>query len=81
MNEDYIIEKVEKGPEGETREKTYYHSAQGLDLKTKLKLIAFLIVGVAVGTLLFLFFVTLFIYFFIPLVILFALWSFFRRGR
>ena len=82
---DYIIEKVEKGPEGESSQQFYYSSVNfgkdGLPLKAKLKLWALVIGGIAAGTLLFLFFLTAFIYLFIPLLILFALWNLFTRNR
>lgn len=84
--DDYIIEKVEKTPDGGTSERVYFRSVrmgQGkLGLGTKLKIAAFVIAGIAVGTLLFLFFVSVFLYFFIPAVIVWALWSLFRqKGR
>ena len=85
MNDDYIIEKIEKFPEEENTERVYHRSVnlgQGaLGWKTKLKIAAFVLGGVAVGTLFFLFFLTLFIYLFIPVVIIVSLLSLLNRRR
>lgn len=85
MSDDYIIEKVEKNPEDEGRERVYYKSVHfgqgGLDWKSKLKIAAFVVGGIAVGTIFFLFFLTLFIYLIVPVAVLFALWSIITRRR
>lgn len=85
MSDDYIIEKAEKGPEEESRERVYYRSVHfgqgGLNWKSKLKIAAFIVGGIAVGTIFFLFFLTLFIYLIVPVAVLLALWSIINRRR
>lgn len=85
MSDDYIIEKVEQPSEENKQEKVYYRSVHfgrnGLDWKIKLKIWGFILGGIAVGTVFFLFFITLFVYLFVPAVILFALWNLFSRKR
>jgi hypothetical protein len=77
MKDDYIIEKYEERPDGSG----YYRSVRGngLPLALKLKIGAFIVLGLAAGTFLFLFFLTLFLYLFVPAIILLAVWNLIRR--
>ena len=79
-DEDYIIEKIEERPEGSWEYRSVRMGQGKVPLKVKLLIAAFMIGGAAVGVFLFLFFLTLFLYVFIPAMILLALWNFFR-GR
>ena len=74
--EDPMVERIEEDPE---EEHVFIRSGQGIALKTKLLIGAALVGGIALGTVFFLFFLTAFIYFFVPIVIAFVIWRLFAR--
>jgi len=78
MNDDWIeLERSENGDRFEYRE-----SRRPLSLLiTKLIFWSTVAGGIAVGTILFLFFLTLFIYFFIPILIVTSIWALIHRLR
>ena len=77
-NQDHFIEKFEgSGPNA-----YYYSVRQGpLPLKLKFQIAALAIGGLAIGTVLFLFFITAFIYLFLPAMLIFMIWQAFSRRK
>lgn len=78
----YEIERIEETPGG--RKEYHYQSfrtGNGLPWKAKLILGGLVLGGIVLGTLLFLFFVTVFVYFFVPALIVFLLWRFLSARR
>ncbi len=66
----------EQGPNGG---KKFYRYRGGIPLSTKIKFWSLIVLGAAVGTVLFLFFVTVFVYVFLPVAALLILYSLIRR--
>ena len=82
MHDDEVIE-MEPG-ENEGRETFEFRRSQARiqnPLMGKLIVWGAIIGSVVVGTILFLFFLTLFIYFFIPILLVTLVWSIFQRWR
>lgn len=63
--------------EGEN--KTFFRGGNGMSLKTRLMIAGGLIGGIAIGTLLFLFFLTVFIYVFVPVAAILIISSLVQR--
>lgn len=72
----YEIEKIEETSGGRSYASYSFKSGPGMPWKTKLILAGIVLGGIVVGTLLFLFFVTVFVYFFLPALAVFLLWRF-----
>ena len=68
-----------EGPEIEIQDFRVYSGSSNVPLKTKIYFWLILAGGIAAGTVLFLFFITIFIYVFLPLAALFLIYQFLRR--
>ncbi|MDD5217723.1 MAG: hypothetical protein PHN49_03965 [Candidatus Omnitrophica bacterium] len=79
---DDSLQKYSNGDEsGDVYEFRRFEARGKLPLKTKLVIGAMLLGGMALGTLLFLFFLTLFIYVGIPVLAVLSLWGAYRYWR